>query len=64
MVLGGDINLNKYVAADDVAYDETNASVMMSISPVITGRWYRAMVTVLSESWRISQHPNCQRSDM
>lgn len=48
--LGGDINLNKYVAADDVAYDETNASVMMSISPVITGRWYRAMVTVLSEA--------------
>ena len=48
--LGGDLKLHAYVPADDVAYDETNASVFMSIFPVITGRWYRSTVTVLSEA--------------
>lgn len=46
--LGGDLLLHHYVPADDVAYDETNESVFLSIHPVTYGRWYRASVTVAS----------------
>ena len=46
--LGGDLLLHHYVPADDVAYDETNESVLLSIHPVTYGRWYRASVTVAS----------------
>ena len=45
---GGDLLLHHYVPADDVAYDETNESVLLSIHPVTYGRWYRASVTVAS----------------
>ncbi|CAJ1451425.1 unnamed protein product, partial [Effrenium voratum] len=46
--LGGDVNLYTHLPAEEVAYDETNESVILQLHPLDAGKWYRIRVTAIS----------------
>ncbi|CAK9047862.1 Fibronectin type III domain-containing protein 3B (Factor for adipocyte differentiation 104) (HCV NS5A-binding protein 37), partial [Durusdinium trenchii] len=48
--MGGELTFYKHVSAQEVALDETNNTVMLSLHPLPTGRWFRVNVTVATEA--------------